>query len=730
MSKTISDSTFALSLGLLMATVPQGFALAATDAATSNSGNSDGLQEIVVTAERRTETVQKSSLAISVLSADVLTHAGVAQAQDLNTVVPGLQLGMAGQTAQPYIRGVGNADNTGFAVSGVAFNVDGVYVAQPVSYGSSLYDVQRVEVLKGPQGTLYGRNATGGAINIITNGPTDTFGGYVGVEFGNYDLKRVNGALNLPISDKLSIRGAFQVTDRGGYFEDGSSDDKSQQGRIRVKLQATDDLTFRLNLEGDHFKDNGVGAAPDVGTSYFVPNPWGGPLSSGNKPYVLSTDTTTPPHLDQRDYSVSGEMDWNLGNFTVTVLPAYRDVNISALNYAQGFQLNTDPNTYRETTLEARLAYDSDSLKWLGGVYYFNEHQTVNLGVNFTPLELTVAVPDLHTGSVAGFTQGTYSVTDSFRVIAGVRYSSEQQSGYGVDTYTSPFVGPLPYNADVRSHSTDWKAGLEYDLAPDHMLYATASSGYKAGGWFPSPAGPLGTNTYLPEHLKAYDLGLRNQFFQRSLQINLEGFYWDYTDKQETFLGLDGIGVLDNVTRNAGAAKIKGGDIDVVWLATRADKFNAQAEYLDARYSQFTYFTPAPSSGCPTTPTATTGIYQINCSGEQMTRSPRWSGSYGYDHTVDLGGVGSLDLAANATFGSARWLAANYNLNMHAPSYMEGNLFATYTTADKHWSVTTYVRNFSNAVVATNAYASLLPNVSFVSLNPPRTFGAQVKYEF
>src|ERR1700674_268079 len=183
---------------------------AALGTATAAGAAADGLQEIVVTAARREETIQKSSLAIQAISADQASAAGLVQVTDLSKLVPGLQVGMNGGSSQIFIRGVGDFSANALSNPGVAFNVDGVYVGRPEAVNSNFYDISRVEVLKGPQGTLYGRNSSGGAINLITNSPTlDEVKGTLNIESGNYNLYHIDGAINIPISNTLAIRAAF-----------------------------------------------------------------------------------------------------------------------------------------------------------------------------------------------------------------------------------------------------------------------------------------------------------------------------------------------------------------------------------------------------------------------------------------------------------------------------------------------------------------------------------------
>ncbi len=194
------------------------------------------LEEVVVTAQRRRENVQKSSLDIQVLGAAQLARAGVSTAKDLSALVPGLQISLGANETQAFIRGVGDLSSTGLGQSAVAFNFDGIYGADQASYAPLFYDVARVEVLKGPQGTLYGRNASAGAVNVVSNRPTKTLSGYLTAEFGNYDLKHVTGAVSGPVTDTLSIRVAFNYIDRNGYLSDGTDDDKQASGRADLQL--------------------------------------------------------------------------------------------------------------------------------------------------------------------------------------------------------------------------------------------------------------------------------------------------------------------------------------------------------------------------------------------------------------------------------------------------------------------------------------------------------------
>jgi len=696
-----------------------------------------GVPEIVVTAQRRSESIQKSSLAVSVINSAAINRAAITSPQELTGSTPGLVIGGSG-TAQPYVRGVGNADNTGFAVSGVAFNVDGVYVAQPIAYSTSMFDVSRVEILKGPQGTLYGRNASGGAINILTNDPSHELGGSAGLSVGNYNTVQADAALNVPLTERFMARAAVRYSRHDGYFGDGTGADDTLQGRLKLRYEVSNDLTIQLNLEGSRVRGELMGSAMVSSPNYQMPNPWAGANSPSEAPLLLTPGTGE--HWHQDNYSVSGEINWKAGPLKFTLIPAYRSVDVQYETNTVGFNFVENPTTYRESTIEGRVAYEDDRLKLVAGLYYFNQDQKINYEVHEGPIQVYVDNPYLKTGAYAAFSQLTYSVLPHLRLIGGLRYSHELQKGDGTVLYTS-WPGPpppggfpitIPYSGRAESHATNWKAGAELDVLADSMAYATVSTGFKAGGMFPSPVGPYGGNTFLPEKVTAYEIGLRNRFFNRKLQLNIELFRWEYDNKQETFGGTDGIGIIDNITSNAKSAYSEGVSVDTIAQVTDHDRIEAAFEYNPSKYVNYTYTTPIPSTGCPIT-VANAGpptVYQVNCSGMQLSRAPNYSGNAAYSHTFELGSIGSLVFRGEINFAASRWVAVNFTDTVRAPAYQRDNLFLTYTNAKGDWSVTAYVRNLTNTAVATSAYAIVTPNTYSMQIQPPRTYGVQIRKNF
>jgi iron complex outermembrane receptor protein len=261
-------------------------------AADSSDAAAGGLQEVVVTAQHRLESLQKSSLAITAIEPSQVTSSNLTQPEGLSRLVPNLQVGQF-TYSRVYLRGIGDNTANVLSQSAVAMNVDGVNVARTSQIGGNFYDVSRIEVLKGPQGTLYGRNAAAGVINIITNAPGPELGGDLTVNFGNYNLRRVQGAVNVPLKDNLAVRAAFNVVDRDGYLQDGYDDDKQQSGRIRVGWDPTDDLKIGFKLDYTHI--GGMGQSSVVYPTPPGEDPWMSASGPVTRSYQIAANAPPVP---------------------------------------------------------------------------------------------------------------------------------------------------------------------------------------------------------------------------------------------------------------------------------------------------------------------------------------------------------------------------------------------------------------------------------------------------
>ena len=729
-------------VALVAAIASAGAAAHSVPAADSNSG----ITEIVITAQHRSENIQKSSLAIQAVSGKQLVTAGVTQAKDLNAIVPGLQIATGGTATQIFIRGVGDFSANPSSNPGVAFNVDGIYVGRPEAVGATFYDVERVEVLKGPQGTLYGRNAAGGAINLITRKPDlSGYSGNLSLTGGNYGMIEGEGAVNVPLAPKLAARVAFDVVSREGYLNDGTDDDKHQAGRIRLLWAPSDTVSLLTSV--DYAYTGGKGPGFVTSGLPAESNPWTAAGSAAGLAVLRSQRPLGPllastaswkdnGYVHNTSVNASTEFKDDMGWATLTILPAYRHFSDNELNFP-GFA-NEERFHSDEFTTEARLSHDDEKMHWSGGLYYYNESEKGQIdevdGLVFSDL---IHYPLIATQSYAAFGQASYSILKDLRIIGGARYTVEnrkvESTGQSL-TFGAPAANSVAARHDFYSFT--WKTGLEYDLAPENMVYFTASTGYKAGGINLEPA----PNSFAPEKLTAFELGSRNRFFDRRLQVNLEMFRWDYDNHQENVLGFDNTGVPNFLTVNAGSATIEGFSADTQAKITPSDTFRLYAEYNHTIYDKFLLNEAAPtfnplSTSCPVGPlhlsSAGLPIVTENCAGFQLARAPTWAGSVGWEHRFALANGGKIITNASAQFATSRWGAVDFSVNERFPSYVVGNVDLTYMPENARWSLTGFVHNIANEAVYTGGLQqSFAPPLFASTISPPRTFGGRLNLEF
>ncbi|MCS6946192.1 MAG: TonB-dependent receptor plug domain-containing protein, partial [Steroidobacteraceae bacterium] len=330
------------------------FASAQQPAAT---GDEAALEEITVTAQRREESLQKAAAAISVVTGEDIERSGVVEPENLNKLVPGVAIGIGGPSTQIYLRGVGSYGTNAFSDPAVQFTVDGIAYGRITGLGGNFFDLERVEVLKGPQGTLYGRNATGGAINVISKKPTQELGAGLTLEGGNYSLKKGNGFVNVPLGEQWALRFAAQVVERDGYQTDGTNDDDSKAARLHLRYAPRDDLSLLLSGSIVSLGGKGFGQVPVRASGYVDnSNPWLGPqiaapaalvaqAMANNQPPTLFTNGVSYARgeLDVEVTSVGAELNVAIGApGTLTVLANHLRTENRSTSYGPGFLFAPD----------------------------------------------------------------------------------------------------------------------------------------------------------------------------------------------------------------------------------------------------------------------------------------------------------------------------------------------------------------------------------------------------
>ena len=520
-------------------------------------------QDIIVTATRREQNTLQIPAAISAVDGHAIEQKRILDIRDFNSLVPGLQVSPGALDVNLTIRGVGHTLFSPGSENSVALHLDGGYLARPFSANAAFFDVARVEVLRGPQGTLYGRNATGGAVNIISKAPTPDTSGYLSASYGNYDRIDLEGVLNTPIAgDKVLLRlgGYYHSHDGFGKNLPNNKDvDNLNEygGRIALDLLPSDRLKISLRGHYYHAKD-AYGqyhfyqvVRPDVPGALPIAQLLGGVPA----PKLRDTNYDTDSRRFLRLIGGIGTIEYELSDkVTLKSLTGYEksvgrfetDTDGTQLAIVSPFVSETKA---RQVSEELQLSYKTDTIFALVGAYYFNEKVVSEIHAQ---TYLNLGVPSLHiprilpppfgsfdqagtvtTDAKALFVNVDWDALPSLTVTAGVRYSTEEKTnaGYSISLFPNfvkyPGQGFLTVNDSQKSHALTPKISVRYEFAPGVNVYASASRGFKSGEYI------TGTDQYAgPERVWAYETGIKGAFFDRRLRGGISAFYYDYTNLQ------------------------------------------------------------------------------------------------------------------------------------------------------------------------------------------------------
>jgi iron complex outermembrane receptor protein len=729
------------------------------------------LAEVEVTAQRRTENVQRAAVAVSVLTPGELRDAGVAKPQELTELVPSLQVAAsAAPISVYYLRGAGNFTGNALTDSAVAFNVDGVFIGRPHSTAGFFYDLERIEILKGPQGTLYGRNATGGAINVLPRAPElGVLGGEAGVEVGNEDQLRFDGALNVPLGEGAAIRGAAFHVERDGFMNDGLDDQDDSAVRLSLLLEPNDALSIRV--AADYFDQGGLGTGSTpiaIGPDhrYGISSAEGGAFLETQRNAIAGRNFNPMPltqRLDNEFWGVNATLDWTMAKGTLTFLPAYRESHLDTVGTALGVNVTTVEDD-DQASLEARFASALEGrLSYIVGAYWFDETNDVPLFVPNT--QYSISIQDYETGveSIAGFGRLTYELTESLRATVGARYTDEEKSFRGTFdgalrvcppvpaascpdaarfpatqvTPATPGFNPLDGTAtavfaiasDEAASFSDWnwRAALDWDLTDDNFLYASFETGFKSGGFFFSND----SQVFRPEELEAFALGSRNRLLGGRLQVDVEAFYWRYDDQQISTIMRDSQGATNLGTRNVGNATMMGFEVESTWLVADATRLRLAAQYLDATYDDFRYDVPGPApplTGCAVSPDGAN--FLVDCSGKRAPYAPEWTANLGAEHTFALGSGARIVAGARLHYQTEILTGLDFTPLEYQDAYATLGASVTWTSRDDRYHVAAFGNNLTDETVVANSFQP--PFGAFVvgTLRPPRTYGLRLGARF
>ncbi|MFC5476999.1 TonB-dependent receptor [Massilia suwonensis] len=736
-------------LALAVAGCVWGAAAAAQEAPVAPSTGAEGqIQEVVVTAQRNASAESKTPVAMSVIGGEALAGAGLDRPSDIGARLPGVAIDGAADGLRITIRGVSNADATEKGEPSAAFMLDGVYIARPHGQNIDFLDVERIEVLRGPQGTLYGRNTTAGVVNVISKAPTARFEGAAGAEMGNHGSRRANAMINVPVTDGIALRAAVSSNRRDSLLrnEQGTPhtlglDRNADAGRLSAKFALGQSASLLLRLDRTVQRDNNDVIVPD--TNFYEGIETGNPTPFDASTAKRLTNAFVPPnmlpeqgHSRRESTGLGAEFSWDLGPATLHYLGSHRRFDHDFLvNYyyriMPGFALGVRQDfegRYEQDSHELRLATNGKGpVSAQAGVYWFREEMAQL--ASFRDLEL-IGLPSYYvfpsdpvtSYSRALFGQMTWSATERLRFTLGARRTEDRKSRYGSTNLQQQAVfNPatdiaLPNAASLATSKTTWRIGADFDVNPSTMVYATVSTGYKAGGFndgcVAGPACPAfiavpeDTLVYRPETLTSYELGLKSRFWDKRASLNLSAFRYAYDNLQ-----LSGVAMVQGVPRfvtsNAGAASVKGLEIEGAVKPVPQGRLSYTLALLDAHYLAY-----SPD-----------GVH--SWAGYKLDRAPRAVFTLGYQHAFALRD-GQLSAGVFAR-RSSDWAIGvpSQLLRYTVPSRTQTDLSLGYQPAQSPWSVLLRVKNLENKVEPVNidSFGMTVPSA-------PRAVALRVDYRF
>lgn len=769
--------------GLSLITVASAVWLAPAARAQDDAQQPYQLETVTITAQRRPELLSRAPFAVSVINQSTLDAQGITAAADIWSTVPSVRPAANGFA----IRGIGSNDPFG-SYSTVAVQVDGIYEPNFQFLTLGMYDIDRIEVLRGPQGTSYGRNATAGVVNIETARPKSTFEAFGDVAYGNYRDRTARGVLNVPVNSDLRFRLSAMKRKSEGYVDGGAAPrryDETDVSSVRLgwHWQVAPAVQWRASLT--RAQDQGtVGDVYYPSYTYF-PNAdlstgsLGEPVivaSSGN---ILGYHTQTDISKDVTHDAFRSSLSWQLADrWSITYLAGVTRMVNDAVDFATGlfFQKNDDWTT-KAHSHEIDVNYESDTLKFVGGLYHYRDRTTgaqkVGIG-DAVAFPLNTALPPMvvtHPGqgfepSAIGivdvakrnnasenesngvFAQFSWGLAPDWRATAGARHTRDKFFTNG-DSQACVFgtlgepnlqltcgvpLGPtVSAIAASSSSKTTWRLGIEHDLTPEHLLYGLISTGYRGGGATANVAPEF--QTYKPETLRNVEAGWRARLRNNSLGLSATVFDMDYRDLQVRTIGRDVFGNPAPVIGNAATARVRGIELEGDWLVTRKDRIQGHATYLDTRFG--TFFDPVAIAlnpvGYNTFATVPVPHVDGDNSGHQLPDAPRFALRGRYTRTLTLASGAQLIPSAQVYWESGSYpTAENFRDERrgYRKAYHKTDLGLTYLSADRRWTAEAYVYNVEDEKVY--SYGEVLAlHAATTAINlPPRTFFVRLGYRF
>jgi iron complex outermembrane receptor protein len=690
---------------------------------------------VVVTANRVRSNAQTTAVALNVYNGAALVDAGVSNVQALQAIDPSINVTSSNGAAYVAVRGIASTDTTETGDPAVPIARDGFFTNRSFGIASSMYDVERVEVLKGPQGTLFGRNSTGGLINVITAKPREDFGGYLSADFGNYSTVNLEGAVNVPVSDKVQMRFSALERHHTGYREltgvnMRGDDEGSKSGRLQVAFQPIPGFQGLLSYQKD--KIDAVGDVAFIGKLGVVNAVGDGKSFPGYAPTMTKLDG----HRTRWEFSYD-RLPWGLtltyaGGLDSQDYHHKTDATGPAYPATRQFIQSEQPDTRNH---EIRISTPlKASVTAQAGYFYYTERNVVDSGVYNLAMNPGIPIDFsktygikfdyvLRTKTQGLFSQVGWSLSDALKLTVGARYSRDEKEREGqarllLGALVSPFI-PVPAfttpgDGHVKESKPTWQVGLDYTLTPQNFLYTKYATGYKSGGF--NSNGSAASVPYAAETVKSFELGSKNMFWNRQLKLNASLFYMDYQNYQASQSSdalSSGTGVF-----NVGKATIKGFETELVATVPDVARFDLNATLLNTRFGDGIVVSDGASPAV-----------SHDIGGHQLPNAPKFVLTAGVQRNFAVAG-GDLMGRLSAKYSSEYYYSVFNNIDERSPSYTTLNALLKYRREGSNWEFQAYANNLTDRVVLANAQHNYTGQINTIQFQPPRTFGVRARYDF
>lgn len=716
-------------------------AAAQVSAAEAQTRASNSVEELVVTAQRREQIAQDVGIALSVVSPDELIQKGVTNINQLQNATPSLEVEPAfgGGTPQFRLRGVGFQDYASNNTPTVGVYINEVAYPVPIMTQGLIYDVQRVEILRGPQGTLYGRNTTGGAVNIITNKPTKELSAGIMGEYARFEHVRAEGYVSGPVLGETVLARLSVATEQGGAYQhrrttgESLGDADRLAGRLLVQFKPNDALDAMLEVHAARDKSEAQGLylftplRTRNGTGPTIPADTDRFATDWRLPATLARDTglsiNAKPGVDNETWGTSLNVSYDLGSVVLTNIASYDQLirrQFGDWDSSQSSEADTFFGSKVDVVSdELRLSSNGEGpLQWVAGVYYskqgLKERYYSDFLDNFGTFGRVRYAQDVK--SISAFGQAEYALSDMWKVIGGLRYEKETRHLEGFGTAFGGATALPP--TDVSTKMTPWTGKLEVDFTPTDgvLVYLSASKGTKSGGFTTYNTGNSSSiQPFAPETLRAYELGWKTNVIPH-MQVNGAVYYYDYHNQQVLSAVYGANGPVGRFA-NAPKSEIKGGEIEVVFTPTPELTITQSAGYKQGKYKEF-FDLDVPSSRA-----AGRAIF-IDRAGQRI-KFPEWSYQGSATYVFDLG---AHDLAANVNYNFRdrypSWLGSKYDL---ANAWLV-NADLTLRPHDGPWAATVFGRNILNEKY--DLTRNFFTSADIAQPGRPREYGVRLSYDF